>query len=314
MGKLLPVIVGPTAVGKTLMGINLAENLNGEIISADSRQIYIGMEIGNGTPTHAEMKGIPHHLLSIVEPHNRLSSGQFAMLARKQIEDVFSQGKTPIVVGGSGLYIRALVEGLSPIPQPDLELRAELANEVDRRGMTEMIAELTVIDYKYAKTVDQNNKKRLIRALEVYRQTGRTFSDWHNEEVESPPFDPVFIGLDMPRDQLHLVIHQRVINMIDSGWRDEVQRLAEHYGGYERLPEIVSEGIGYKEIISLIAEKIDLDTAIELIAIRTRQFAKRQMTWFRHESRIHWITISKSSEIDPAIEEAMGLLSRNIPA
>ncbi len=312
MSKLLPVILGPTAVGKTSLGIRLAENLNGEIVSADSRQVYIGMEIGNGAPTAVEMGNIPHHFISCIMPHQRLSSGKYASLARECIDEIYSRDKMPIVVGGSGLYIRALIEGLSPIPQPDLALRAQILAEVELRGMADMIKELKNVDPEYAESIELNNKKRLIRALEVYRQTGRTFSDWHSEEVSPPPFEPVLIGLNMPRNLLHDVIHRRVIGMIESGWRQEVEKLAEQYGGYERLPVTVMEGIGYREMTRLNNEEIELNTAVELIAIRTRQFAKRQMTWFGRDKRIHWITINDNFGIESAVEDSMRVLSNEL--
>lgn len=314
MPKFLPVIVGPTASGKTAMGIKMAEVMDGEIVSADSRQVYIGMEIGNGAPTKAELAQVPHHLISFVLPDQRLSSGEFARHAHNKIEEIFRKGKIPIVVGGSGLYIKALIEGLSPIPQPDLKLRSRISEEVESRGMTKMIKELKSIDPEYAVRIDLNNKKRLIRALEVYRQTGRTFSDWHKSKISPPPFEPILIGLDMPRSMLHNLIAQRVLDMISNGWKQEVEKLAEQYGGIERLPVTVAEGIGYKEIVKLIREKIDLNTAVELITIRTRQFARRQLTWFHGIGRIHWIMLSDNFMLEQATQEALQLCSMKIPS
>ena len=155
--RILPVIVGPTGVGKTSVGIKLAEIMDGEIVSADSRQVYAGMEIGSGAPTRQEMENIPHHLIGFLSPHLRLSAGEFAKIASERIEEIFIMGKAPIVVGGSGFYIKALTEGLSPIPQPDMKIRADLSDEVELVGMTKMIAELRKVDPEYAEKVGLNN-------------------------------------------------------------------------------------------------------------------------------------------------------------
>jgi len=311
--KILPVLVGPTAVGKTSAAIELAKVLPGEIVSADSRQVYRGMEIGSGAPTQQEMAAVPHHLVSFQPPHLRLSAGNYAKMARKKIEDIYSKGITPIVVGGSGLYIKALTKGLSPIPEPDLKIRSEISDEVERRGMAEMIPELYKIDPEYAEKIGLTNKKRLIRALEVYRQTGRCFSDWHREKIVPPDFQPVFIGLDMPRELLHHTIKKRVHRMIDLGWETEVRKLAEHYGGIRSLPRTVVEALGYRELISMIEGSIDLEAAVEQIVIRTRQYAKRQLTWFRADKAVNWINYSEADGFNHVPDEIIKLLTTKIP-
>ncbi len=279
------VIVGPTAVGKTTAGISIAEALNGEVISADSRQIYRGMEIGTGAPSPEEMARVKHHLVSVIEPDQLLSAGQFAQMARVVINDMVERGKMPIIVGGSGLYIRALIDGLASIPLPDGELRQQVEREIDERGMEAMLSELQQIDPEYAAKITLSNRKRLTRALEVYRMTGKTFSSYH--QPTEPWCNPVIFGLSRPRAELIKIIEKRVRSMIASGWIEELQLLIDKYG--DDLPRSVTEALGYRDLLPFIqSEKVDIEATIERIVIATRQFAKRQMTWFRADKRIIW--------------------------
>jgi len=284
----IPIIIGTTAVGKTAVAVEAVEFFNAEIISADSRQIYAGMEIGSGAPSKEELTRVPHHLISIIAPDQRLSAGEFARMAHDAIRDVRERGKVPIVVGGSGLYIRALIDGLAPIPPVDLELRASISSEIDRCGMTEMIAELTKIDPEYANKVGINDRKRLIRAIEVWRMTGQSFTDWHRETDNKQRYKPYFYGLIRPRPELLEIIERRVRGMITVGWVQEILRLADDYDGLDNLPSVVSEGLGYRNIIAYIKGEIHFENMIEKIVISTRQFAKRQMTWFQSDERIVW--------------------------
>ena len=306
--KRIIVIVGPTAIGKTAVGILVAQALNGEVISADSRQIYHGMEIGTGAPSQFELNQVPHHLISVVEPDQRLSAGEFARMARPAIEDVIQRGKTPLIVGGSGLYIRALIDGLSPIPKSDPDVRREIELEIEQRGMSEMIAELAQMDPDYAVKVDIRDHKRLVRALEVGRMTGSSFSNWHSREPDCW-CQPIFFGLSRPREELHRIIEERVHQMLESGWLDELQKLIDRYG-LDGLPLSVTEAIGYRSLLSHITGETDIEEAIEHIIIATRQFAKRQMTWFRADPRIRWQEESGSDAVQKWTEWIVDCVKR----
>lgn len=284
----LPVLLGTTAVGKTSLALRVADGLNAEIVSADSRQVYIGMEIGSAAPHPDEMRMIPHHLVSCVDPSRRLSAGEYARMAEAVITDVHRRGRLPLVVGGSGLYIRALVDGIAPIPAMDPSVRQAIQLEIDERGMEAMIAELAEVDPGYALKVGVRDRKRLVRALEVWRATGRTFSQWHRDQTGNKQYSPRFFGIYRPRPELNNLIRHRVMQMFEQGWTREVERLVDQFGGYDQLPPTVTEALGYSVIVSLLRGRIDFEKAVEDIVISTRQFAKRQMTWFRADKRIEW--------------------------
>ncbi len=295
MVRPLIAIVGPTAVGKTAVGIKVAEELNGEIISADSRQIYRGMEIGTGAPSPEELSKIKHHFIAEVDPDEWISAGEFARRAHTRFDDIMNRGKTPIVVGGSGLYVKALINGLAPIPPPDEETRKQIKVEIDTHGIAKLLDELKSVDPTYAHKVSVADKKRLIRALEVYRLTGKPFSEWH-QPIE-PWCEPLMFGLCRPREELCDIIAKRVRKMIDDGWIEELKQFQGEYG--EALPKTVTEALGYRELAEFLqSDSADINDTIERIVIVTRQFAKRQMTWFRADERILWkeATGNKASE------------------
>ncbi|MFH0765089.1 MAG: tRNA (adenosine(37)-N6)-dimethylallyltransferase MiaA [Calditrichota bacterium] len=295
---LLPVIVGPTAVGKTAVAVNMAEYIGAEIISTDSRQIYQGMAIGTGAPSAEELRRVPHHLIGVISPIKRLSAGDYARLAREAIIDIRNRGLIPLVVGGSGLYIKALTEGLAPIPPSDSLLRCEIEAEVDQLGMTAMIQRLAKIDPDYASKVSERDRKRLVRALEVWKLTGKSFSAWHQEKRQDGFSKVVFWGLTRPRAELWDMIERRINNMISSGWLDEVKALAEAFGGLNHLPPPVTEGLGYRSIAAVLLGQLDPKTAVSRIVIATRQFAKRQMTWFKADNRVKWNEQSGSDAVE----------------
>lgn len=294
----IPVIVGPTAAGKTAVAVQLAEMTGGEIISADSRQIFRNMEVGTGAPSSDEMQRVPHHLVGIIQPDRLFSAGEFARLAHEKIKQIMSRDRIPFIVGGSGLYIRALVDGLSPIPPSDPDVITEIEAEIDQRGMVEMIAELKEVDPDYGRKVGIHDRKRLSRALAVWRMTGRSFTDWHRDTNTTGLENVIMLGLTRPRSDLWKIIEKRIHMMINSGWMDEVQFLIQKYGGIHQLPPPVTEGLGYKEIIAMLNGTVDLETTIERIAVKTRQFAKRQMTWFRADSRIEWSEQAGDDAVD----------------
>ncbi len=305
----VPVIVGPTAVGKTAVAVELAASLGGEIISADSRQVYRGMEIGTGAPEVDILKRVRHHLVGVVEPERRLSAGVFADRARRALGEIIARGRVPLVVGGSGLYIRALVDGLAPIPDLDPEAVRRVEREVDRRGMPAMLAELAKVDPRYASKVGPRDRKRLVRALVVQRVTGRSFSEWHAVGNGNRLENPVIIGLTRPRGELWGLIEKRVRAMMDRGWVGELKALAEKYGGLNRLPAPVVEALGYRQLIQYLRREISLETAVEQIVIATRRFAKRQMTWFRADERVMWNRQSGPSAVMEWVEWTKSVIS-----
>ncbi|MCF7811059.1 tRNA (adenosine(37)-N6)-dimethylallyltransferase MiaA [bacterium] len=305
----IPVIAGSTAIGKTATAILIAKRLNCEIISADSRQIYIGMEIGTGAPSVEELKQVPHHLISCVEPDARLSAGEFSVMAREAIYEIVSRGKLPLVVGGSGLYIRALIDGLAPIPPADSNLRKNIAARIDEYGMENAIEELRKFDPEYAEKVGINDRKRLIRALEVYELTGKRFTEWHKEHEVKPWCQPVFFALNRPRGELHSMIEHRINSMLENGWLDEIETLRTKYKGYDKLPPAVTESLGYKELIRYLRGETSFEEAHELIIIATRQFAKRQITWFRGDERYQWLEETGSEAVEKWAEDIINSVS-----
>lgn len=288
MKENLFILIGPTAIGKTALSIDLAKKFNGEIISADSMQIYKYMDIGTAKVTKDEMEGVPHHLIDFIYPDEEYTVSNYQRDASRLIEDINSRNKLPIVVGGTGLYINSLVYNLNfaKVP-PDEEYRLELENLADRHGDAYIYDRLRHIDIKSSNSISENDRKRIIRALEVYRVTGKTMSE-HNENFrkEVDKYNLSMICLNMDRQDLYVRINRRVDIMIEAGLVNEVKGILEK--GYHK--DLVSlKGIGYKEIIMYLEGKITLENAIEKIKQASRNYAKRQLTWFRRDNRIKWI-------------------------
>jgi len=295
----LIVILGPTAAGKTSLALKLAQEFDGEIISADSRQIYRGMDIGtdkikNGglkqTPPasrpkidklfYDQIKGINHYLIDIVNPDEEYTLAQFKKDAVTAIQDIQKRGKLPFLVGGTGLYIKAVVDNLQiPSVPPDEAIRSEL----EAMNNEKLMAELEKLDPVSAKKIDLNNKRRLIRAVEVCRITGQPFSEQTKKGEQL--FDILQIGLKAPREKLYERIEQRVEEMFTEGLLEEVKGLAEKYSS--DLPAM--SGIGYKEVGQYLQNKISLEETKELIKRNSRRYAKRQLTWFKRDERIKWV-------------------------
>ncbi len=273
-------IVGATASGKTAYAVELAQKIDGEIISADSRYVYKGLDIGTAKPSIDERKGIPHYMIDIVEPDFNYSAGLYAKQAKECIKDVLSRGKTPIVAGGTGLYIRVLLENYDlPNIEPDYKLRDELA----KLSFDELYDILYGLDKESAESVERNDKKKLIRYIEVVKLTGLPLSKARGKKDEDE-FDIEWIGLNFPREELYERINKRVDLMIDEGLIDETKNLLSKYG---RIPNIV-DTIGYREIIAYLDGDISLGRAKELLKQNTRNYAKRQLTWFRKNENIKW--------------------------
>ncbi len=286
--KPLVVLTGPTAVGKTKASIGLAKVIGGEIISADSMQVYEYMNIGSAKIRPEEMQGVPHYLIDDLKPWDEFHVVRFQQMAKNAMEQIYANGHIPIVVGGTGFYIQALLYDIdfTGTAQDDT-YRAELENLVKEKGAAYLHNMLRKVDPKSAEDIHANNVKRVIRALEYYRQTGQKMSE-HNEEErrKESPYEFVYFVLNAPREQLYARIDRRVDQMIEEGLVDEVKHLKE----LGCTKEMVSmQGLGYKEILAYLDGEYDLDTAVYIIKRDTRHFAKRQLTWFRRERQVTWI-------------------------
>lgn len=278
------IIAGPTAVGKTNLSIELAKKLNGEIVSTDSMQIYKYMDIGSAKITKEEMDGVKHHMIDVVDPDTPFSVAEYKNLASKCIEDIISRGKLPILVGGTGLYINALTCNMDfTEAESDIEYRKELEELADKYGNEYIHKMLKDIDEKSYNDIHYNNRKRVIRALEVYKLTNKPFSSFNlGDELYNGPYDVKYFVLNMNREKLYDRINLRVDIMIKNGLIEECIRLKNM--GYTSSMQSM-QGIGYKEIFYYLENKISLNEAIELIKKGSRNYAKRQLTWFRRDPR-----------------------------
>ncbi len=288
----LVVILGPTAAGKTALSIDLATRFDGEIVGADSRQIYKGMDIGTAKPSAAEMARAPHHLVDALPPDRQMGLAAYQRLAYAAIDDIHSRGRTPFLVGGSALYLRAVTEGLRiPEVAPNEALRTELETFARENGRAALHARLEGLDPEAAARIHPNNMRRVIRALEIVQTTGRRKSEL--EAATPPPYRILKIGLDMPRPALHARIDRRVEEMVDTGLVEEMASLLA--AGYSpELPAFTS--LGYQEIASYLRDEISLAEAIERIQIETHRFVRHQYTWFRRMPDVHWFDVSESPQ------------------
>lgn len=287
----LVVILGPTGVGKTALSIDLCRVCRGEVISADSRQIYRGMDIGTAKATPAEQAAAPHHLLDIRAPDEVLTVAEYQQLAYATIDAVHARGNTPLLVGGTALYIRAVVEGLRiPAAAPDPALRAELEAQLAQEGVAALFARLQRLDPATAAQIDARNPRRVLRALEIFLLTGQ--SKVTLEGSAPPPYRMLLIGLTRPRAALYARIDQRVDAMLAGGLIEETQRLLAL--GYDpRLPAMTS--LGYRECIDYLAGRCDLATAAARIKHETHRYVRHQTTWFRKMPGIHWFDLETTA-------------------
>lgn len=288
-------VVGPTATGKTEVGILLAETLGGEIISADCMAVYRGMDIGTAKPTLEQQRRVRFHLIDVCTPNEPFSVAQFQQLALEAIRQIRQRGALPIVVGGTGLYVKALLDGFHIPPAPAQEaLRQQLWQEARKSGSAVLHARLQAVDPQAAARIHPNDAVRIIRALEVYHVTGRPISEWQQQHPPPEIGRARRFGLTMPREMLYTRINQRVEQMMAQGWLEEVRQLLE--AGYSpELPAMRS--LGYAQLVQVIQGKLPLDTAVSLIQRETRRFAKRQLTWFRADRQIEWIDASQGAEV-----------------
>jgi tRNA dimethylallyltransferase len=286
-------IVGPTASGKTALSILLAEKLSGEIISADSRQIYCYLDIGTAKPAPEELKRAAHHFINILNPDQFYNAGEYGTQARAKIEELLKQNNQPILVGGSGLYVRAVIDGFFEGPGKNSEVREQLETEARTLGSEILFERLKKIDPISAAKMDATKVRRFIRALEVYYTTGKPISDLHLIQKIKIPFEALQFGLEWERKALYRRIERRVDEMIENGLVEEVRGLI--VKGYSRDANALNT-VGYKEVFDFLDGKTTKDEMIQLIKKNTRHFAKRQLTWFRADKRIRWIPINDETD------------------
>ena len=304
MKKPLVVLTGPTAVGKTKLSIALAKALGGEIISADSMQVYKHMDIGSAKITEKEMDGVPHHLIDVLSPFEEFHIVRFQELAKKAVEDIYSRGRIPVFVGGTGFYIQAVTKDIDFTEgEEDKKYREELSCLAAEKGNEFLHEMLRNIDPKSAEEIHANNVKRVIRALEFYKENGFPISQ-HNEEQKQneTPYNLAYFVLNAPRELLYERIDRRVDEMMENGLMEEVQKLKD-MGCRRDMTSM--QGLGYKEILSFLDGEVPLEEAVRILKRDTRHFAKRQLTWFRRESDVIWLDKDKFSFDEEKILEYM---------
>ena len=298
------VIVGPTASGKTGLSVALARHFGGEIISADSMQLYRGMDVGTAKVTPEEMDGIPHHMIDVADPWEPYSAARYVSEADPILRDILARGKTAIVAGGTGLYVDALIQGRSFAPCPATGVREALERQADETGMEAMLERLRQVDPDSAARLHPADRKRILRALEVYGETGKTITA-HNLETRQRPdkYRPVWIGLDFyDRAELYGRIDRRVDRMLEQGLLAEIQGLLDR-----GVPADATalQAIGYKEFFPVLSGETSLQAAAEQVKRESRRYAKRQLTWFRRNPAIHWIFQHDPPEPEQVLREAL---------
>jgi len=296
---ILVVIVGPTAVGKTSLSIELARKFETEIVSADSRQFYREMQIGTAKPTAIELDAAPHHLVNNLSVRDDYSVGHFEQDALRSISTIFSKKEIAIMVGGSGMYVDAVCNGLDDFPEIDPKYRENIKKEFEKKGISFLQEEVEKEDPEYFNIVDRQNPQRLMRALEVIYATGRTFSSFRVKKTVDRPFQVLKIGLEMERPLVYERIDQRMDLMIEEGLFEEAKRL------YPLKHLNALQTVGYQEIFGFLDGHYDKEEAIRLLKRNSRRYAKRQLTWFKRDENTHWFAPSQLAEIKKLIEQKL---------
>ena len=300
-------VAGPTASGKTKLAVELAKAYDGEVLSCDSMQIYRGMAIGTAAPTLEEMQGVPHHMIGVADPGEDFSVGKYVELAEPVLQDILSRGKTCVVCGGTGLYADSLLLGRSFAPCPSTGMRETLEAEARQSGIEPLLARLKEVDPEAGARLHPSDKRRIIRALEVYLETGETITE-HNRRTQAipPRFTPVWLGLDFEdRQQLYDRIDLRVTKMLEMGLLEEIRELLA-----SGVPEKATamQAIGYKEFVDALASRETLEAAADQVRQSSRRYAKRQLTWFRRNKAMHWLIREKQTTGEDIFRSARQVL------
>ena len=309
MAPKIVCVVGPRACGKTTLGVLLAKKFNGEVVSADSMQIYRGMTIGTAAPTEQEMDGVPHHMIAVADPSEQWSVARYAEAAIPIIDDILARGKLPILVGGTGLWLEAVVSGRTFAGgHAGGAVRETLQRRLEAEGIQPLLAELRQVDPDAAERLHPADEKRILRALEVYLETGKTITA-HNEETQHipPRYDAVWIGLRFAdREDMKALIDRRVDKMVEEGLLAEVERLLQ--SGIPREATAL-QAIGYKEFLGVADGTAGVEEAVAEVKLRSRQYAKRQLTWLRRNRDIHWIEWEKERDFAKALQVSTEILT-----
>ena len=300
-------LAGPTASGKTALAVELAKELNGEVVSCDSMQVYKRMDIGTAKPTAEEMQGIPHHMLDVAQAWEDFSVSRYCNQAAPIVDDIIAQGKTAIIAGGTGLYMDSLIRGNNFAPFPSTGVREALEARAEAEGIQPLLEELAQVDPESTGRLHPSDRKRIIRALEVYRETGITITEHNRRTREVPPkYRPVWLGLDFSdRAALYRRIDRRVERMLEAGLLDEIRSLLE-----SGIPETCTamQAIGYKEFLPVLRGERGLCDAAAEVCQSSRRYAKRQLTWFRRNPNMHWIVREEDGAPDEIIRQARQIL------
>lgn len=297
-------VVGPTATGKTDLALRLAERVEAEIVNADALQVYRGLDLGTAKPTAGERARVPHHLVDVLDPEERFSAGEFARRARRAIDGIHGRGRWAFVVGGSGFYLRALFEGLTPLPRAQPEIRQALRERIREEGPEALHAELARRDPETAARLPPGDRQRIVRALEVVEATGRPLSEWiARQPAPARPLSALHVGLTLPRAILYDRISARVARMVERGWVEEVRGLLAR-GVSPESPAF--QAIGYRQLVGHVRGEATLEEAVADIVQATRRFAKRQWTWFRKQPQVVWHDPRELAEDVSAVLQRMG--------
>lgn len=301
-------VAGPTASGKTALAVALAQAIGGEVISCDSMQIYKGMDIGTAKPSSEEMQNIPHHMLDVAAPDEDFSVSRYCEMADPILQDILARGKFAIIAGGTGLYMDALIKGNAFAPCPSTGMRERLESQADAEGMEAMLSLLHSIDPEAASKLHLADRKRIIRALEVYYETGETITAHNKKTQQIPPkYEPVWFALeDENRVDLYARIDRRVDKMLEEGLLDEIQNLL-HMGIPEKSTAM--QAIGYKEFVDALSGRCSVEEAAALVRQSSRHYAKRQLTWFRRNKDIHWLVRRPGEGTQEILQKALPFLT-----
>ena len=301
----LVIILGPTAAGKSEFAMKMAQGIDAEIVNADSQQVYRYMDIGTGKPSRADLARVPHHLIDIIDPDEEFNAVLYRRLATQAIDDIQQRGKRVLVCGGTGLYLKALTRGIFEGPGQDPKLRKKLEDEIEQTGLSALYQRLVGIDADVVSTIHPNDRQRIIRALEVYYSTGKPIGVWQREHAfKEDLYDVLKIGLERERAELYEAINRRSEQMVDAGLLEEVRGLVGRGYSLDLKP---LRSVGYRQMGEVLREEKNLDRALEEMKQETRRLAKRQLTWFRSDSEIHWHHPER--QMDEVLDTARRFLS-----